>query len=168
MGTLDLLYRTEQALGDVAAEVGVPVTQVVPGVRKKLTELKALQADNRALTGQLDASKVKDLLGTARDGVVVAMTGTGEADSVRRLALSLRNQGNLRAAVLGAVTANGRPAVAVAVAPDSGLNAAEILGPIATAIGGGFGKQRDIAVAGGRDASKLDAALDEARAVLLA
>jgi len=168
MGTLNLLYRTEQALGDVAAEAGVPVAQVVPGVRKKLTELKTLQADNRALTGQLDAARIRDLLGTARDGVVVAMTGTGEADSIRRLAISLRNQGNLRAAVLGAVTANGRPTVAVAVAPDSRLSAAEILGPIATAIGGGFGKQRDIAVAGGRDASKLDAALDEARAELLA
>ncbi len=167
LGTLSLLRRAEQSLDEVAAEAGVPSGQVVTGVRKRLAELKSVQAENRALLDRIDAATIRDLTAEASDSVVVAMVDHAEADDLRRLAVNVRNRGKLDAAILGALNAKGRPVVSVAVAQDSGLSAAELLAPIAAAIGGGYGKQRDVAVAGGRDASKLPAALDKSRADLL-
>ena len=44
------------------------------------------------------------------------------------------------------------------------LDASTLLADAAKAVGGGGGKQADMAVAGGRDPSQLDEALDLARA----
>jgi alanyl-tRNA synthetase len=54
-----------------------------------------------------------------------------------------------------------------AVTPDSGLNAGELLADAAKTVGGGGGKAPELAIAGGRDASKIDEALDLVRARLL-
>jgi alanyl-tRNA synthetase len=51
-----------------------------------------------------------------------------------------------------------------AVTKDGGLNAAELIAESARTVGGGGGKSPELAVAGGRDASRLDEALDQARA----
>jgi alanyl-tRNA synthetase len=55
-------------------------------------------------------------------------------------------------------------ALVAAVAKDSGFNASQLIADAARAVGGGGGKSPDIAIAGGRDASQLDVALDLARA----
>ena len=58
----------------------------------------------------------------------------------------------------------GGVAIAAAVAPDSGLNAGELIADAARAVKGGGGKGADLAVAGGKEPAALDAALDLARA----
>ena len=51
-----------------------------------------------------------------------------------------------------------------AVRPDSGLSAPQLIaGPARLVGGGGGGKNPELAMAGGRDPSALDAALEEAR-----
>ena len=57
-------------------------------------------------------------------------------------------------------------ALVAAVAPDSGLNAAELIADAARTVGGGGGKGADLAVAGGREPERLDEALDQVRAQL--
>ncbi len=52
------------------------------------------------------------------------------------------------------------------MAPDSGLNAAELIADATRTIGGGGGKGAELAVAGGRDAEAIPAALDQVRALL--
>jgi len=167
MGTVDVLRRSDQAVAEIAAAAGVPQAQAQAGVRKRLAELKSAQAENRRLQDRLDAAAARDLIAGADGSVLVALLDRTEPDALRRIAVHARAQGNLEVVILGSVTSAGRPSVAVAVAPDSGTEASQILEPIAKAIGGGGrSKQRDVAVAGGRDASQLPRVLDEARKIL--
>ncbi len=167
MGTVDVLRRSEQAVADIAAAAGVPQAQAQAGVRKRLAELKSAQAENKRLLDRLDAAAARDLIAGSDGSVLVALLDRTEPDALRRIALQARAQGNLEVVILGSVTSAGRPSVAVAVAPDAGTEAGQILEPIAKAIGGGGrSKQRDVAVTGGRDASQLPRALDEARKTL--
>jgi alanyl-tRNA synthetase len=167
MGTVDVLRRSEQAVADIAAAAGVPQAQAQAGVRKRLAELKSAQAENKRLLDRLDAAAARDLIAGSDGSVLVALLDRTEPDALRRIALQARAQGNLEVVILGSVTSAGRPSVAVAVAPDAGTEADQILEPIAKAIGGGGrSKQRDVAVTGGRDASQLPRALDEARKTL--
>ncbi|MGH9186988.1 MAG: DHHA1 domain-containing protein, partial [Acidimicrobiales bacterium] len=57
----------------------------------------------------------------------------------------------------------GGAALVAAVTPDAGLNAGELLRDAARTVGGGGGPNPELAVAGGKDPSKLDDALDVAR-----
>jgi alanyl-tRNA synthetase len=167
MGTVEVLRRSEQAVADIAAAAGVPQAQALAGVRKRLTELKSAQAENKRLLDRLDVAAARDLIAGSDGSVLVAELDRAEPDDLRRIALQARAQGHLKVVILGSVTSAGRPSVAVAVAPDAGAEAGQILEPIAKAIGGGGrSKQRDVAVTGGRDASQLPRALDEARKTL--
>jgi alanyl-tRNA synthetase len=66
--------------------------------------------------------------------------------------------------VLGGVPEGGGVALVAAVRKDSGLEAPALIAEAARTVGGGGGgKKSDIAVAGGRDPSKVDEALDQAR-----
>jgi alanyl-tRNA synthetase len=68
-------------------------------------------------------------------------------------------------AVLAAVR-DGRPILVVAVTKDLNpprVNAGDLAGFVARQLGGGGGGKPALAQAGGRDASKLDAALESVR-----
>jgi alanyl-tRNA synthetase len=166
MGTIEFVRRTEQTLMQVAAEAGVPAAQVVSGVHKRLADLKSLQADNRQLQQRLEQAMMHDLLAGADDGILVTQVELADVETLRRLAMLATKQAGLKTVILGTVTAAGKPAVAAAVGPDSGLDAGEMLEPVSQIIGGGHGKQHDVAIAGGRDASRLTAVLDELRRLL--
>ena len=59
-------------------------------------------------------------------------------------------------------------ALVAAVAKGSGLDASVLLAGAARTVGGGGGKSADVAIAGGRDPSRLDEALEQARAAATA
>jgi alanyl-tRNA synthetase len=161
LGTIELLRRTEETLAQVASDAGVPVAQVGMSVRKRLADLKRLQAENRQLQQRLERASVRDLAARANDGILVSRVEADDVNALRSLAVATARQAGLRAVVLGAVTSAGKPAVAVAVEPGTGLDAGQVLDPVSRIIGGGHGRQSDVAVAGGRDANRLGAALDE-------
>ena len=66
--------------------------------------------------------------------------------------------------MLGGAPDEGGVALVAAVTKDSGLVASDLIAEAARLVGGGGGKAPDVAVAGGRDAGRLDEALDRARA----
>ena len=70
----------------------------------------------------------------------------------------------LLAPVSAAPAQGGGVALVAAVVPDAGLDAATLIADAARTVGGGGGKGAELAVAGGRDASRIDEALDQARA----
>jgi alanyl-tRNA synthetase len=164
LGTVDRLRRDESLLTDAADRLGVAPDEVVTGIDKRLDELRALreevkQLKRRSATGQSGA-----LAATAVDGVVVARVDGTERDALRDLALVVRDQPGVRAVVIGGEPEGGGVGLVAAVTPDSGLHAGELIADAAKAVQGGGGKAADLAVAGGRDATALDAALDLARA----
>jgi alanyl-tRNA synthetase len=57
----------------------------------------------------------------------------------------------------------GGVALVSATTKDGGLDAGDLISVAARTVGGGGGKNPELAVAGGKDASKIDEALDQAR-----
>jgi alanyl-tRNA synthetase len=104
----------------------------------------------------------------AVDGVVVARIDGTTRDELKDLAVAIRDQPGVRGAVLAGATDGGGVALIAAVAKDSGLDASKLIADAARTVGGGGGRGADVAVAGGRDASRLDEALDQARAAAAA
>jgi alanyl-tRNA synthetase len=82
-----------------------------------------------------------------------------DRDSLRDLAVAVRDVPGIRAAVLGSDPEGGGVTIVAAVRPDSGLNASELIADAAKAVKGGGGKSADLAVAGGKDPEALDDAL---------
>jgi alanyl-tRNA synthetase len=163
LGTIERLRRDEELLTEAADRLGVGADEVVTGVEKRLQELKALRDEVKVLKRQSASGQAAALAGQAVDGVVVARVDGTERDEVRDLALAVRDQPGVRAVVIAGEPTGGGVGLVSAVTPDSGLHAGELIADAAKAVGGGGGKAPDLAVAGGRDPSKIDEALELVR-----
>jgi alanyl-tRNA synthetase len=147
----------------VAEVLNVPVGEVVDGARRRNEEIKALQAELRALRASAARSRAPELAADAVDGVVVARVDGLSRDDLRDLTLAVRSRDGVRAVVLGGVPDSGGAAIMAAVRPDSGLHAGDLIAEAARLIQGGAGRSPEFSQAGGRDPSRLDEALDLVR-----
>jgi alanyl-tRNA synthetase len=163
-GPIDRLREEEARLARAAELVGVPSGELVQGIEKRLAENKELAAELRQLRQQLAVVGAGDLATQAVDGIVVARRDGIDRDALRDLALAIRDQPGIRAVVLGGAPEGGGAALVSAVAKTAGLNAGELIADAAKLIKGGGGKHPELAVAGGKDAAGIDAALAAARA----
>ncbi len=163
-GAIDLLRTSERTVDQVAEAVNVPRAEVLDGVSKRVGELKDLKAELAELKRQVAASKAGELASSAVDGIVIARVDGVSRDDLKEMATSLRDQGDVKAVVLGGAPDGGGAALMSAVTPDSGLHAGELIADASKLIKGGGGKAADFAMAGGKDPSGIDAALDAARA----
>lgn len=96
----------------------------------------------------------------------MAQVDSESRNDLRDLAVALRDRPGMRVVVLGSSPGGKGAALVAAVAPDSGLHAAELIAEATRTIGGGGGKGAELAVAGGRDPDGLPTALDQVRALL--
>ena len=161
--TLERMRDDEEVLERAAALLRVRPDELPERLEKEIEARRALEKELESLRRAAAGGEAKDMAGTAVDGVVVARRDGLAPNDLRDLALAIRDQG-ARAVVLGGVPDRGGVALVAAVAKDSGLHAGELIADAARTVGGGGGKQQDVAVAGGKDPSKLDSALDQARA----
>jgi alanyl-tRNA synthetase len=157
--TIDLLRGEEATVGKVADLVGVPTDDVVNGVQRRLAELAELRKELAAAKRNAAVGRADELVASAVDGVVVARIDDLDRDSLRDLAVAIRDKG-VASVALGAALEAGGVALVAAVGDDSPLHAGEWIAEAAKLVGGGGKKAPDIAVAGGRDPEQLDAALD--------
>jgi alanyl-tRNA synthetase len=162
-GPIDRLREEEEVLASLAQVLNVPVGEVVDGARKRLEEIKALRDEVKALKRQAAGDQAGVLLEQAVDGVVVARVDGLERDTLRDLALAVRDKPGIRAVVLGTAPDGGGAALVAAVTPDSGFDASGLLDEAKRLIKGGGGKDPLLAVAGGKDADGIDSALDSVR-----
>ena len=163
-GPIERLRREEEQLGRAAELVGVPPAELLEGITKRLDEAKSLRDEIKALRKQLAGGEAEALVGAAVDGIVVAEVPGAERDDLRDLAVALRDRPGIKGVVLGSRPERGGVALVAAVSADSGLDAGALIADAARTVGGGGGKAPDIAVAGGKDPSRLAEALDQARA----
>ncbi len=165
-GALEHIRAEEHALESAAALLKV-------GPNELGERLERLLAENKALRDELDTERARQavaeagsLAADAVDGVVVARRDGFTNDGLRRLALATRDAlGSGIVGLVGVTPDGGKAAVAVAVSKDlieRGVTAGGIAGDAARALGGGTGKQPDVAVGGGPNAG----AVDEAHALL--
>ncbi len=162
-GPIERLRREEAVLAKAASLLGVPPDELVEGVEKRLTELKATRDELKALRRQAASGRAAELAALAVDGVVVARVDGVGRDDLRDLTVAVRDLG-VRAAVLGGAPEEGGVALVAAVTKDSGFEASALIADAARTVKGGGGKSADLAVAGGKDAGALDEALEQVRA----
>jgi alanyl-tRNA synthetase len=162
---IEATQRTEDALYG-AAEVLDVSPQDVPDTAERFFEewkargktidrLKRELAEARAAAG----SEAVDIGGTP----VVVKRLDGDADELRATANALVDEGKV--AVLGSAT-GGSAQFVVGVPEGVGVNAGEVVGELASKVGGGGGGPPDFAQGGGPRVERLDAALEEAPDVL--
>jgi alanyl-tRNA synthetase len=166
LGTVERMRHEEEQLRRAAELVGVPPDELLPGLEKRLSELKDLQAEVRALRRHVASAGAATLAAEAVDGVVISRRDGVERDDLRDLAIAVRDQPGVRAVALGGAPAGGGAAMVVAVTKDSGLHAGNLLAGATRAIQGGGGKDPNLAVAGGKNPGGLDEALELVRAAL--
>jgi len=164
-GPIDRLRHEEDLVARAAEALSTTPEDLPLAAERMRGEFKALNDEIKELRRKAASGRAGELAARAVDGVVVDRADGTTRDEVRELALAVRQQPGIRAVVLGGEPDGGGVALVAAVARDSGFEARALIADAARAVGGGGGgKNPELAVAGGRDASRLDEALDLARA----
>ena len=153
------------------AEMASPAEALKAELDRKDSEIKRLTRDldqarmKSASSGTASISdKIKDVRGVK---VLAHRADNLERAQLRTLVDQLRDKIGSGVVVLGSAS-NGNVALIVGVTKDltSRVQAGKVIGPVAQKVGGKGGGRPDLAEAGGKDASALDAALDGAYGVV--
>jgi alanyl-tRNA synthetase len=160
---LEYVRAEHDQLSAVAGLLNVSPDEAVDGLTRRLNEFHQLRSEIKSLQLQVALSRAVELAGNAEEGLVVANLGVIERDALRDLALAVRERPGVDAVVLGGTPPQGGAALLAAVRTGSGWRADELLRDATKHIQGGGRLNADIAIAGGRDAAGIDAALDVAR-----
>ncbi|WP_437229105.1 alanine--tRNA ligase [Planctomicrobium sp. SH661] len=164
--SLEHVRETENLLKQVATSLKVPQLQELP---RRVEQIQAeLQAARQQLAQFTKASVADSVLGLLSEAEVVQGTKivSCRIDGVDRETLKLyaddlRKEGG-SVAVLLATVIDGKVALLAAVTPDlikKGIKAGDCVREAVKLVGGGGGGRPDMAEAGGKDPSQIDAAL---------
>ena len=164
--SFDRILDERHTLGRAATLLRVAPPEVPERVERLLDEQRSLTDQVKALRRAGTAGRASELAASAADGVVVARVDGASRDDLRTLAVDVRDRPGIRAVVLGGEPEGGGVALVAAVAKDSGLEASSLLADAARTVGGGGGRSPEVAVAGGRDPSRLEEALEQARSAI--
>ncbi len=165
--TLERLRDNEARLAHAAALLKATPDELAGAIEKRLTELREVQDELRAARQAARAGEAAAIAEASTDGAVVARRDGLSADELRDLALAVRSQPGVRAVVLGGSPEAGKVTLVAAVEKGYPADAPQLVSAAARIVGGGGGgRNPELAMAGGRDASRLDEALDVARAGL--
>ncbi len=156
--------REESVLREAAAILKIPPLELPQRLQKLLDEQRQLAKQLEALEARLAKARAQELVATARQiggvAVVAARVDGLDQDGLRAVADSVRERLGSGVICLGSVR-DGKVSLVSAVSKDltSRFNAGKLIQEVAQAVGGGGGGRPDLAQAGGKDPSKLDAAL---------
>ena len=165
--TLSRLRQAEHLISETASLLRARPDELASALERKLTEYRDLEARLKRSEQAALAGRASSIAGTAADGRVVARVDGLEPNQLRELAAQVRQAGGLSTVVLGGSPDGSKVALVALVAKGARPTAPELIGPAATTVGGGGGgRNPEQAMAGGRDASRLDEALDQVRAML--
>jgi len=171
---IDRIAAREGLLTEAAALLRTEPEHVLEAIDRLLERQRAAErALEQARSRELQ-SEAASLVAEATQGVVVARRDGLAPDLLRDLAQSIRSTGGLRAVVLGGSPDGERAALAVAADRTAGhdavggqVHAGDLVKQVAPLLGGGGGGSPEVAVAGGKEPSGIDRALDEARRALV-
>jgi alanyl-tRNA synthetase len=155
------LEAAAELLRAAPAEVPQAVDRLAVRARSLEDELRQLRRDQLGADASALAASAQ-----SEDGVAVARRDGLDANSLRDLALAVRDRGGVRAVGLAGHPGDGRVAIVVAVTKDSGLDARMVASEAAKLVGGGGGGSPELATAGGRDPSSIDLAVARLRELL--
>ncbi len=163
---LDRFAEREQLLQSSAELLRTEPEEVVTAIERVLARQREVDKELSKLRQQSSESDATELAAAADDGVVVARRDGVEPKALQTLAQAVLRHDGLRSVVLG-----GSPdgvKVAIVAATGGEPNATDLVKTLGALVGGGGGGSPELALAGGKDPSRLDEALAEARRLLSA
>jgi alanyl-tRNA synthetase len=169
MGSLDT-FRRDAAVAQVASQVaGSPDGNLSEGLRARLT---AQEDEIKKLRRELDEARMKTAAGGLDDAVSRAVDVKGvkvlthradnlERGQLRTLVDNLKQKLGEGVVVLASAQPEGKVAIIAGVTPEltKRVQAGKLVGAVAKLVGGSGGGKPDIAEAGGKDQSQIEAAL---------
>ena len=164
-GAVDYIEQTDDLLKAVAALVRGSRDDATVRVQESVDALKTLEKQVRQLKDKLASGQGTDLAAGAVDvgGVKVLATLLPDADStaLRNAVDQLKDRLKSAVIVLATVADGSKVSIVAGVTADlvSRVKAGEIVGFVASQVGGKGGGRPDFAQAGGNDPAALDAAL---------
>ena len=161
-----LFVEQSARLEALSQRLQTPVADLESRVDSFLQDAEDLRRRLAALERSTLRSEADGLLARAAEvdnvKVVAGRTSAGSPESMREMGDYIKAKLGSVVVALGAVV-NGNPLFVTMVTPDltgRGLHAGNIARETAQVVGGGGGGQPEMAQAGGRNAAKLDEALD--------
>ena len=161
---LHYVGREESALREAAGLLKIPPLELPQRLQKLLDGQRLLEKQLESMGGRLAKSRAQDLVAAARQiggvAVVAARVDGLDQEGLRAVVDSVRDRLGSGVICLGSVK-DDKVNLVAAVSKDltPRFNAGKLIQEVARAVGGGGGGRPDLAQAGGKDPSKLDAAL---------
>lgn len=152
---LERVQEDAAVLSRVASRLGVAAGEVEDRSLSLIAHQKELEAELRSARSSTLDVMARELAVTGK-WLVKEVSGVSPKE-LRELALKLRN--SIPVVVL-ALAKDDSVSLVAAVAPGLGVGAAELLAPVAAAVGGGVGRGEEVAVSGGRKVENLGPALE--------
>ena len=173
LGVLDIIAGQQKLIGDTAAVLKAQNTSdIAKRAASVEDELRTAKKEIEALNAKLAAGKLDSIVNSAVAvggfKLICAKLDDMEINAARALADDIKARFDDTVAVL-AVNGGGKLnfiAVAGKAAVAGGAHAGKLVGAVAAVTGGKGGGRPDNAMAGGRDADKIDEALAVAKATL--
>ncbi|MBW4456241.1 MAG: alanine--tRNA ligase [Nostoc indistinguendum CM1-VF10] len=170
---LDYLNLRDKVVKDLSDRFKVKPEELPDRITSLQSELRTSQKELETLKVQLAIAKSDSLLQTAEtvgdSKIIVAQLEDVDPESLKTAAERLLQKIGNGAVVLGSVPEEGKVSIVAAFSSEvnkKGLQAGKFVGAIAKICGGGGGGRPNLAQAGGRDASKLPEALEQAESEL--
>lgn len=160
------IRRQRELIRSVSDKVGAQQPeQLEQRIERFQQELAEQSRELEALQREMARSQIKPLLELAIDvdgiKVLASQVEASDVNNLREMSDWLRDKLGSAVVVLGAEI-NNKPLLVAAATPDAikrGAHAGKLIRQVAKAVGGGGGGRPNFAQAGGRDSSKLPAAL---------
>jgi alanyl-tRNA synthetase len=166
--TLARLRQAEKLIAETAGLLRARPDELATAVERKLGDYREIEQRLKRVEQAALAGRARDLAAAALDGRLVARVDDLGPDQLRELAAQARQAGGLETVVLGGTPDGEKVALVALVAKGATPSAPDLIGPAARTVGGGGGgKNPEQAMAGGRDPSRLEEALEQVRAALL-
>ncbi|MBX9686542.1 MAG: alanine--tRNA ligase [Candidatus Obscuribacterales bacterium] len=157
-------------LMSAAGKLKIKPGELIAQIDRLQDQIKAREKAAEALEQKLAFAQAPDLLSKAETlgetRLVLGQLKDVSADALKSLADHLRKQGNDIVAVLASVQGPDKVSLVAGVSDaltKKGINAGKLIKEAATACGGSGGGKPELAQAGGKDPSKLEAALAAVR-----
>jgi alanyl-tRNA synthetase len=164
-GAVAMMKKLEAEVRELSDLLKVGPSELVAKTRKVMAQLKDKERELEELklkmaSGSAVASTAKTVAGVP---VHVQRTDGLDMNAMRSLADQLRDKMRSGVVALGAATDDGKVSLLVVVTKDltAKIKAGDLIKPMAAEVGGTGGGRPEMAQAGGKDASKLDASLEK-------
>ncbi|MCR5484388.1 MAG: alanine--tRNA ligase [Clostridiales bacterium] len=167
-GVMEYIKNENKKIENTAKALKLPnVGELEQRAAAVMNEIKQKDKEIETLSAKLSEIKAAEFMNNAEEfggiKLITAVLGTAAPDEMRSMCDKAKESGDNVVIVIGAKNDKGTVNFAAACAKEAvkkGVNAGMIVRKIATIAGGNGGGRPDSAMAGGKDASKLQEAMD--------